>query len=394
MSGASVLPSGVMSHIDLPSSLSPEMRELYASATSLALDSLRTVAAAGEPGRLNRPLVQALADGGLLPRMFPADLGGTAEGEVSAVTLCVLREAVSQGSTDSETALALQGLGAYPILQSGSEELKKRWIPDVASGRAVAAFALTEPGAGTDAAALSMTAERVDGGYRLNGSKKWISNAPHADVYTVFARTGEGGSRGVTAFVVPDNAEGLSGESLDLVAAHVVGTLEVEDVFVPDDHVLGDVGRGFAVAMRTLDLFRPSVGAFAVGMAQAALDAAVAHAGERMSFGKPLREHQAVSQTLGDCAARVKAARLLVYEAASAYDRGERITKAAAIAKLFATETAQYVIDAAIQVHGAAGLEKGHLLEHLYRDVRATRIYEGTSEIQREIIARELYRNS
>jgi acyl-CoA dehydrogenase len=388
----SVLPSEVMSQTDLPFALAPEMRDLLVSARSSATEDLAPIAERGVEGRVNRELIAALASRSFLPRLFPASLGGAAAGEVSAVTLCVLREGLSQGSTDAETALALQGLGAYPILQSGSDVLKKKWIPEVASGRAVAAFALTEPDAGTDAAALSTRAERVDGGYRLSGSKKWISNAPDADVYTVFARTSDDGSRGVTAFVVPGDASGLSGESLDLVAPHVVGTLEFDGVNVPDDDVLGEVGRGFSVAMRTLDLFRPSVGAFAVGMAQAALDAAAEHAGTRVSFGKTLREHQAVSQTLGDCAARVKAARLLVYEAAFAYDAGERVTKASAIAKLFATETAQHVIDAAIQIHGAAGLESGHLLERLYRDVRATRIYEGTSEIQREIITRELYR--
>ena len=167
----------------------------------------------------------------------------------------------------------------------------------------------------------------------------------------------------------------------------MIGTLELNEAFVPDDNVLGDVGAGFAVAMRTLDLFRPSVGAFAVGMAQAALDAAVEHAGQRESFGRPLRDFQAVSHQLADAAARIKAARLLVYDAAAIYDSGERVTKASAIAKLYATETAQDVIDAALQIFGAQGLEEGHLLAHLYREVRATRIYEGTSEIQREIIA-------
>ena len=382
-----------MSQIDLPSHLPADARELLFQARSIAAERLAPMAGSGTPGRVNRPLLAALAEEGLLPRLFPADLGGSAQGPVSAVTLCVLRDGISQGSTDAETTLGLQGLGSYPILQSGSDELRKRWIPEVASGRAIAAFALTEPDAGTDAAALSMKAEAVDGGYRLTGAKKWISNAPDADVIVMFARTSEGaGARGVTAFVIPGDADGVKGESLDLVAPHAIGTYEFDGVFVPQSDVLGEVDRGFAVAMQTLDLFRPSVGAFAVGMAQAALDAAVAHAGERTSFGKPLREHQAVSQQLGDCAARVKAARLLVYEAAATYDAGERVTKAAAIAKLFATETAQHVIDTAIQIHGAAGLERGHLLEHLYRDVRATRIYEGTSEIQREIIARELYR--
>jgi len=297
------------------------------------------------------------------------------------------------GSTAAETAFALQGLGSYPIIQAGSDEVRRRWIPAVARGEAVAAFALTEPDAGSDAASLSLVAERVDGGYRLSGAKKWISNAPDADIYSVFGRTTEGaGSRGVTAFALPRETKGVGGESLDLLAPHAIGTLELDGAFVPDDHVLGEVDGGFAVAMRTLDLFRPSVGAFAVGMSQAALDVTIEHAGARESFGKALREFQAVSQQLAEMAVRTKAARLLVYEAAAAYDAGERVTRAAAMAKLYATEAAQAVVDMAIQIHGARALERGHLLEHLYRDVRATRIYEGTSEIQREIITRELYR--
>jgi acyl-CoA dehydrogenase len=381
-----------MSHDDFPSFLPRGSRERVDEVRTVAAEKLAPIASDGTEGRVNRKLVRALGEHDVLQQIFPASLGGSVEGDVSAVTLCLLREGLARGSTDAETAFALQGLGSYPILQSGSDELKDRWIPGVARGETVAGFALTEPDAGTDAAAISLVAERSDGGYRLTGSKKWISNAPDADVYSLFARTSDNGARGVTAFVVPGDSEGLTGEALDLLASHGIGTLELDGVFVPDDHVLGEVDGGFAVAMRTLDLFRPSVGAFAVGMAQAALDAAIAYAGERHSMGKPLRAFQAVSHQLAEAAARTKAARLLVYEAALAYDAGERVTKASAIAKLYATETAQWVIDVALQIHGASGLEKGHLLEHLYRDVRATRIYEGTSEIQREIIARELYR--
>jgi alkylation response protein AidB-like acyl-CoA dehydrogenase len=224
--------------------------------------------------------------------------------------------------------------------------------------------------------------------------KKWISNAPDADVYTVFARTTPGaGSRGLTAFAVPGDSAGLSGRPLELVSPHAIGTLELDGVLVSDDGVLGEVDRGFGVAMRTLNLFRPSVGAGAVGMGQAALDAAVAYAGERQAFGQPLRGFQAVSHALAEMATRLEAARLLVHSAATAYDEeAPGVPKRSAMAKLFATETAQFVVDAAVQIHGAAALEEGHLLEHLYRDVRALRIYEGASEIQREIIARELYR--
>jgi alkylation response protein AidB-like acyl-CoA dehydrogenase len=372
---------------DFPRSLPDETRERVLEVRRLAAEQLGPLAAAGPEGRVNRPLIKALAEHGILPSIF--------EGPVSATTLCALREGLAGGSTAAETAFALQGLGAYPIHQSGSERLKERWIPAVANGDAVAAFALTEPSGGSDAAHLGLVAEAADGGYRLSGTKKWISNAPDADVYTVFARTTlDAGARGITAFVVPGDADGLGGEALDLLAPHAIGTLELDGVSVPSDHVLGDVDAGFSVAMRTLDLFRSSVGAFAVGMAQAALDAAVSFAAERRSFGHEIKDFQAVSHQLAEAAARTKAARLLVYDAAATYDSGVRVTKASAIAKLYATETAQFVIDAALQIHGAQGLEKGHLLEHLYRDVRATRIYEGTSEIQREVIARELYRSS
>jgi alkylation response protein AidB-like acyl-CoA dehydrogenase len=264
----------------------------------------------------------------------------------------------------------------------------------VAIGEAVAAFALTEPEHGSDAAAIELSAERDGDGYRLTGVKTWISNAPDADIYTVFARTTAGaGARGVTAFALPGDSPGVSGKSLELISPHPIGTLELDGAYVPHSNVLGEVDAGFKVAMRVLDLFRPSVGAFAVGMAQAALDASVGHAGSREAFGRPIKEFQAVSHLLAEMASRTEAARLLVYAAAAAYDDGAPgLTRSSAMAKLFATETAQFVVDAAIQIHGAAALERGHLLEHLYREVRAPRIYEGTSEIQREIIARELYR--
>jgi acyl-CoA dehydrogenase len=378
---------------DFPRSLTGEQRERLLEARRLAAETLAPIAAAGVPGRVNRSLIEALAKHGVLGQIFPVELGGEAPGEVSAVMLCLLREGLAGGSTEAETAFALQGLGSYPILQSGSEELKRRWVPPVARGASVAAFALSEPGAGSDAGALELEAERVEGGYRLTGTKKWISNAPEADIYSIFARTTpDAGARGITAFALPADTHGVGGAPLELLAEHAIGTLEIDGAFVPDDHVLGEPDKGFGVAMRTLDLFRPSVGAFAVGMAQAALAAAVEHAGQRESFGRALRAHQAVSHQLAEAAARTKAARLLVYEAAAQYDAGDRVTKASAIAKLYATETAQFVVDAALQIHGAQGLERGHLLEHLYREVRAPRIYEGTSEIQREVIARELYR--
>jgi alkylation response protein AidB-like acyl-CoA dehydrogenase len=368
------------------SDLSAEHAEMLRATRRLARDVLRPLAAQGEPGRVNRPLVRALAEHGLLGRIF--------DGPVSALELCVTREALACECTEAETAFALQGLGAFPMLLEGGSEQVRGWVSEVARGRAVAAFALTEPAAGTDAGALELEARPDGDGWRLTGTKTYISNAPDADVYTVFARTGGGrGARGVTAFAVPGDADGLSGEPLALLAEHPIGRIELDGVYAGAEQVLGEVGAGFRVAMRTLDVFRPSVGAFAVGMAQAALEAAVAHAGSREAFGRPLREFQAVSHRLAEMATRTQAARLLVYSAARAHDRGDGpVTREAAMAKLFATETAQFVVDGAVQVHGAAALERGHLLEHLYREVRAPRIYEGTSEIQREIISRELYR--
>jgi alkylation response protein AidB-like acyl-CoA dehydrogenase len=368
----------------LDAHLSEAQRSLVADTEELAGRVLAPLAAAGPPGEVNRPLLAAMASHGLLDRLFSA----------GAMELCLIREGLARACTEAETAFAVQGLGSFPILEHGSEELAAFWRPRVAAGEAVAAFALTEPGAGSDVAALALRAEPDGDGFRLSGEKTYISNAPDADVYTVFARTsGERGARGITAFLVPGDAEGLSGERIALVAPHPIGRLQFDGVLAPRGRVLGDVDRGFAVAMGTLDRFRPSVGAAAVGMAHAALAAAVEHAGRREAFGRPLREFQAVSHRLADVATRVQAARLLVHHAAGAHDAGIRpVTQIAAMAKLLATETAQEAVDAAIQVHGAVALEDGHPLSHLYREVRALRIYEGASEIQREIVARELFR--
>ncbi|MDF9869507.1 MULTISPECIES: acyl-CoA dehydrogenase family protein [Streptomyces] len=355
--------------------------ELYA----LAREELRPLAEKGEPGKVNRPLVAALGRLGLLDRLLGS----------GALDLCLLRESLARGCTEAETALALQGLGAGPVRLAGTEAQRARWLPEVRAGRAVAAFALSEPGAGSDAAALALAARPAPGGdgWRLTGEKCWISNAPEADFYTVFARTGEGdGARGVTAFLVPADRPGLTGEALDMLSPHPVGALDFDGVPVRADDVLGEPGRGFRVAMDTLNLFRPSVGAFAVGMARAALDATLEHTAHRSAFGAPLKDLQAVSHQVAEMATRTEAARLLVLAAAAAHDAGEPgVPRRAAMAKLYATETAQYVVDTAVQLHGARALRRGHLLEHLYREVRAPRIYEGATEVQRTIIAKDLY---
>ncbi|MFJ3901350.1 acyl-CoA dehydrogenase family protein [Streptomyces sp. NPDC090025] len=388
-------------------SLDPERTTWCAELRALAAERLRPVAEKGEPGRVNRPLVAALGTYGLIGRLF----------EAGALDLCLMRESLAQTCTEAETALALQGLGAHPVAAFGTPEQRARWLPEVVAGRAVAAFALSEPGAGSDAAALALAAvpDPETGGWRLYGEKRWISNAPEADLVTVFARTGEpagsggprgsaadgsagdraagGGPRGVTAFLVPGDRPGLSGEALDMLAPHALGSLVFDGVPVGPEDVLGEVGEGFRVAMTTLNRFRPSVGAFAVGMAQAALDATLAHTAGRTAFGGVLADLQSVAHQVAEMATRTEAARLLVYAAAEAYDRGDAdVPRRAAMAKLLATETAQYVVDAAVQLHGARALQRGHLLEHLYREVRAPRIYEGATEVQRTIIAKELYR--
>ncbi|MEV7080300.1 acyl-CoA dehydrogenase family protein [Streptomyces sp. NPDC093516] len=401
-------------------SLEPAQLAWCAELRALAAERLRPLAEKGEPGRVNRPLVAELGRLGLLRRLFAS----------GALDLCLMRESLARACTEAETALALQGLGAHPVHAHGTAAQRARWLPGVTDGTAVAAFALSEPGAGSDAAALELTAHpdgppHADGTahpdttahsdatahsdttahpdtiahpdgtgrWRLTGEKCWISNAPEADFYTVFARTTPGaGARGVTAFLVPADRPGLTGRGLDMLAPHPIGALDFDGVPVTSDDVLGEVDRGFRVAMGTLNLFRPSVGAFAVGMAQAALDATLAHTARRGAFGGTLRDLQAVSHQVAEMALRTEAARLMVYAAATACDEGAPDVPArSAMAKLLATETAQYVVDTAVQLHGARALRRGHLLEHLYREVRAPRVYEGASEVQRGIIAKELY---
>ncbi|MGD2103040.1 MAG: acyl-CoA dehydrogenase family protein [Acidimicrobiia bacterium] len=346
------------------------------------------VAEVGHPGLVNRELVAAIGAAGLFDVVF-ADSG------VTATDLCRIREGLARTCPEAETAFAVQGLGGAPIQLSGGDALRERWIPSLRSGAAVAAFALTEPGAGSDAAALELSAESDGDGFRLTGEKAYISNAPDADVATVFARTTPGkGSAGVTAFAVPIDSPGVSGESIAMISPHPIGRWSFDGVFVGMDAVIGEIGQGFKVAMQTLDLFRPSVGAFALGMAEAALAIAVEHATTREAFGSPIGEFQGVSHQLADVKVGIEAARHLVYDAAGVFDDGDRegLTGKAAMAKLASTETAQRAVDVAIQVLGARGLEADSTLAHLYKEVRAPRIYEGTSEIQRNIVARELFR--
>ena len=381
----------------LDAHLQPDQLELLETTSSAARERMAPLAHAGEDGALNRPLVRELAAAGLLDRLFQHDGEGW-RADVGAMELCLIREGLARHCTEAETAFAVQGLGSFPLLQSGHPDAIAAWVPRLATGEAVAGFALTEPDSGSDVAALALAATPDGEGYRLSGEKIYISNAPDADVYSVFARTTPGAkARGVTAFAVAGDSAGLTGDRLDMIAPHALGTLHLDGVRVSRDDVLGEVDQGFGVAMRTLDLFRPSVGAFAVGMAQAALDASLAWAQERELFGGRLIDQQATQHTLAEMSTRIEAGRLLVRRAAAAYDAGApptTVTTTAAQAKLFATETAQWVVDQAVQLHGARALQRGHLLERLYREVRAPRIYEGASEVQRTIIARGLMKGT
>ncbi|MFY9821019.1 MAG: acyl-CoA dehydrogenase family protein [Thermoanaerobaculia bacterium] len=333
-----------------------------------------------------REIVRRLGDGGWLRRAVSND------GErLDVRSLCLIRETLARHSGLADFAFALQGLGSGPLSLFGSPEQRRAWLPRVAAGRAIPAFALSEAEAGSDVAAMRTTARRdIDGdGWVLDGSKTWISNAGLADFYMVFCRVPEAGERAFGAFLVEADNPGLRiAERIDVLAPHPLGTLEFTDCRLPAGALVGEPGKGLKVALATLDVFRPTVGAAALGFARRALDEATGHAVRRTAFGKLLAEHQLTQAKLADMACDVDASALLVYRAAWTRDSGaERITREAAMAKLFATEAAQRVIDAAVQLLGGRGVVAGAPVERLYREVRALRIYEGTSEIQRLVIA-------
>jgi acyl-CoA dehydrogenase len=341
-------------------------------------------------------LVQLLAAEGLLRYVVPESYEGLFP-QLDVRSLCLIREGLAYASGLADTMFAMQGLGSYPITLAGSETLKRRYLPRVASGQAIAAFALTEPEAGSDVSAMQTVARRDGDHYELNGEKTFISNAGLADFYVVFAKTHpDQGHKGISAFVVEPSMPGFAVEKkLELIAPHPIGGLKFERCRIPGENLLGEAGRGFKIAMQTLDVFRATVAAAAVGMARRALDEALAYSKRRVQFGRPIAEFQGIQFKLGDMATELEAARLLVYRAAWKKDQGaEPVTRESAMAKLYATETAQRVIDQAVQIHGGNGVVKGFVVERLYREIRALRIYEGTSEIQKLVIARELLKRT
>jgi alkylation response protein AidB-like acyl-CoA dehydrogenase len=350
-------------------------------------------------------LVRQLGAAGFLRHCVPAAYGG-ASAQLDSRALVVCRETLARHDGLADFAFAMQGLGSGPITLAGSNAIKAELLPQVARGDCITAFALSEPDAGSDVAALACSARDDGDAYVLDGEKTWISNGGIADVYCVFARTGEGqetgaagatteprrGSRGISAFVVHAGTPGFEiAERIDVIAPHPLARLRFSGCRVPKAQMLGAPGDGFKLAMRTLDIFRASVAAAALGFARRALDEALVHAKGRRMFGQSLADFQLTQAAVGDMAADIDAAALLTYRAAWLRDvQGQRATRQAAMAKMVATENAQRVIDRALQMHGGRGVQVGSVVESLYREIRALRIYEGATEVQRLIIGRDL----
>jgi acyl-CoA dehydrogenase len=340
------------------------------------------------------PTLQAMGGLGLLGMTTPEDYGGAG---LDALAFVVLLEEIAAADASHATIMSVtNGLPQALLLRYGTEAQRSRWLPRLASGEWIGAFCLSESHCGSDAAAMRAHAERVPGGYRLHGTKTWITGGGEAQVYLVMAKTDRhAGARGVSCFVVEKGAEGLSfGAPEEKMGQHAAITTSVtlDDCFVADDALLGEEGQGFLMAMTSLDGGRIGIAAQAVGIARAALDAAIAYAGEREAFGHPIRDFQGVSFQLADMATRLEAARLMTWRAAWLKDHGYRVTKEASMAKLLASETASFVTHGAVQVFGGYGYSRAYPVERYFRDARVTEIYEGTSEIQRVVIGRQLYR--
>jgi acyl-CoA dehydrogenase len=343
-----------------------------------------------------RRLVQQLGKRRFLAYAVPKEFGGARE-QVQARDLCVVREELARGSALADAMFAMQALGSYPITLFGTEEQKQRYLPPVAEGTRIAAFALTEPEAGSDISGLQTQAARRGKEYWLTGTKRFISNAGIADSYVVFASTApEKKGKGISGFIVDASTPGLIvKERTQVISPHPIGVIAFEECVISENSLLGNEGDGLKIALGTLDVLRCTVAAAALGFAQRAMEEAVDYARKRRQFDRPLMDFQGTQFKLADMATDLEAARLLVYQAACAHDSGGADAKLkSSMAKLFATEAAQRIVDQALQLHGGMGVVVGSMVERLYRDVRALRIYEGTSEIQKIVIARELLRKA
>lgn len=343
-----------------------------------------------------RRLASQLGKEGFIAYVAPKRFGGARE-NVQARDLCIIREELARGSALADTVFAVQALGSYPITLAGSEKQKGRYLPPIARGESLAAFALTEPQAGSDISSIETRAVKHGKEYRLTGIKRFISNAGLAQTYVVFALTDpEKKAKGISAFVVEADTPGLVlKEKIHLLSPHPIGDIAFEECRVPETQLLGREGEGLKIALATLDTLRCTVGAAAVGIAQRALEEAIQYSQKRRQFGQELAEFEGIQFKLADMATALEASRLLVYQAAWMNDHGQKdFKKHSSMAKLFATEAAQKIVDEALQIHGGMGLVVGTPVEQLYRDIRALRIYEGTSEIQKLIIARSLLEKS
>ena len=364
---------------------------LAASLETWADARLGTLAHGGNVDDTCRALVKALGEGGWLRYAVAKSHGGQLE-KLDSRSLCLIRETLARHDGLADFAFAMQGLGSGAISLAGSDAIKQHYLPRVATGEAIAAFALSEPDAGSDVAAMSTRAQLQGDHYVLDGQKTWISHGGIADFYCVFARTGEApGARGISGFVVDAGTAGLTiAERIDVIAPHPLATLRFENCRVPVGKRLGAAGGGFKVAMQTLDIFRASVAAAALGCARRALEETIARATSRKMFGQTLADFQLTQAAVADMATGIDSAALLTYRAAWLRDiKGERATREAALAKMVATENAQQIIDRAVQVFGGEGVRSGNIVERLYREIRALRIYEGATEVQKLIIARE-----
>lgn len=371
----------------------PHHRQLQADVTSWAVRHASASAAHADVDAICRTFVKALGEAGFLRLTVPADGGGLYE-KLDVRALCLSRETLAYHHGLADFSFVMQGLGSGPISLFGSPEQKRRWLPPVAAGTRIAALGMSEANAGSDVGNIQTTAIPAGDGFLLNGEKTWISNGGIADQYTVFARLGDApGAKGLACFVVEAGMPGFSvPERIDVTAPHPLGTLRFENCRVPASHMIGKPGEGFRIAMSNLDVFRSTVGAAALGFARRALDEALRRTRERVVFGQKLADYQLTQARIADMATEIDAAALLVYRAAWTKDQGAaRVTREASMAKMYATEAAQRVVDGAVQLWGGLGVTSGQMVESLYREVRALRIYEGTTEINKLVIAGQTY---
>lgn len=371
--------------------LSPDHKRFKEECRIFSRDKIAPLAAKyGETDDIPAELVRTMADARLFQLMVPEELGGAG---VRSMPICLVREQLAGVYCPADVTFAMQGLGSYPIVLAGNEEQKARFLPRLGSGEILSTYALTEPEAGSDVSSITTQARETEGGFILNGLKRFISNGNAADIAVTFAKTPlAGNAKALSAFIVEKGMAGFGvHKRLKMIAPHDLAELKFENCLIPGENLLGNVGDGMSIALGTLDVFRVSVGAAALGIAQTAFDAALDYAKKRVQFGRPIGGFQGTQFKLADMATELDAGRALVYRAALVQDaKGENRTRAASMAKMYATEAAFRIVDASVQIHGGIGVMAGTTVERLYREIRALRIYEGTTEIQKLVIARSL----